>query len=154
MVGEDLYDYVSGEFRYVYHDGHPFLGSGSARSEIQGQSHTLTYDIVAHAKPRESRLRPFVAAGWGAKGYIIAGPAPTMPALTNVGSLTTRDEWHLVVDVGGGLKYRLTRYLLVRVDFRDYMTTFPKRQIAPAPGNTSRGIFQQFTVLPGVSCTF
>jgi hypothetical protein len=34
------------------------------------------------------------------------------------------------------------------------MTTFPKRQIVPAAGNTARGIFQQLTVIAGVSAWF
>ena len=56
--------------------------------------------------------------------------------------------------VGGGVKYRLSRHVLVRADFIDYMTAFPKRQIAPAGNNTARGIFQQFTPLFGLSYTF
>ena len=52
------------------------------------------------------------------------------------------------------MKYRLSRHALVRADFIDYITTFPKRQIAPAGSNTARGIFQQFTPLFGLSYTF
>jgi hypothetical protein len=44
--------------------------------------------------------------------------------------------------------------MLLRAEFRDYLTTFPKAQIVPAPNNTARGIFEQFTPLFGVSYTF
>ncbi len=154
VIGEDMYEYISGEVRYVYHDGHPFLSSGGAKVDIQGQSHTFTYDLLFHFEPRERKLRFFAAAGAGVKGYVIAGPAPTAQPFPNVALLTTKDEWKFVADVGGGVKYRLQRHVQLRVDFRDYMTTFPKRQIAPVDSNTARGIFQQFTPLFGVSWMF
>jgi Outer membrane protein beta-barrel domain len=154
VVGEEAFEYISGEIRYLYHDGHPFISSGGTRTDIQGQSHTITYDLLFHFEPRERRLRFFAAGGAGAKGYIIAGPAPTVQPLANVVTLTTQDQWMLVVDVGGGVKYALTKHVQLRGDFRDYLTKFPKQQLAPAAGNTARGIFQQFTPLFGVSYVF
>jgi hypothetical protein len=40
------------------------------------------------------------------------------------------------------------------VEFRDYLTTFPRQEIVPAPHNTARGIFEQFTPLFGVAYIF
>ena len=154
VIGEEPYEYISGEFRYLYQDGHPFLSSGGTKIDVQGQSHTFTYDVLFHFQPRDRKLRFFVAGGAGVKGYVIAGPVPATQPFSTIASLTNRDEWMFVVDVGGGLKYALQKHLQLRVDFRDYMTTFPKRQIAPASGNTARGIFQQFTPMAGVSFVF
>jgi opacity protein-like surface antigen len=154
VFGEEMYDYISGEVRYLYQDGHPFVSSCATKTDIQGQSQTFTYDLLFHFEPRERRLRFFAAGGAGAKGYIIAGPAPTVQPLANVVTLTTQDQWMLVVDVGGGVKYALTKHVQLRGDFRDYLTKFPKQQLAPAAGNTARGIFQQFTPLFGVSYVF
>ena len=154
VFGEEAYEYISGEVRYLYHDGHPFISSGGARTDIQGQSHTFTYDMLFHFEPRDRKLRFFVAGGAGGKDYVIAGPAPTVQPLANLATLTTFDEWKFVVDVGGGVKYTLHKHVQLRLDFRDYMTTFPKRQIMPASGNTARGIFQQFTPFAGVSYVF
>jgi opacity protein-like surface antigen len=154
VLGEQPYEYLSGEIRYVYQDGHPFLSSGGQKYDVQGQSHTITYDFLVHLRPRASRWQPFVAAGVGGKDYVIAGPVPANPAFSNLGRITTQDQWKFVFDVGGGVKYRLFEHVLLRVDFRDYMTTFPKQQIAPAAGNTARGIFQQFTPMFGVSGWF
>jgi Outer membrane protein beta-barrel domain len=154
VFGEEMYDYVSGEVRYLYQDGHPFVSSGGAKTDIQGQSQTFTYSLLFHFEPRERRLRFFAEGGAGAKGYIIAGPAPAVQPLSNVVVLTTRDQWLLVVDLGGGVKYALRKHVQLRGDFLDYLTKFPKQQIAPAPGNTARGIFQQFTPLFGVSYVF
>jgi hypothetical protein len=154
VIGEDMYEHLSGEIRYIYHDGHPFVSGYGAKTEVQGESHTFTYDLLFHFKEREAKLRPFVAAGAGAKGYIISGPVPVSQPLAGIASITSADQWMAVVGVGGGVKYRLRRHVLVRADFRDYMTKFPRRQLLPAQGNTARGIFQQFTPMLGLSYMF
>jgi len=154
VFGEDLYERLSGEVRYVYHDGHPFLSAPGVKTDMQGQSHTITYDLLFHIRPRRERVRPFVAAGAGVKGYVVAGPAPVTQPISAVASLVTQDEWKFAVSLGGGVKYRLGSRVFLRADFRDYLTTFPRRQILPATNNTARGIFQQFTPLVGVSYGF
>ena len=154
ILGEDFSKYVSAEFRYLYHDGHPFLQSAGVRSDIQGQSDTLTGEMLFHFKTREHRWRPFLAGGSGGKDYIIAGPAPFPQPIPQIASLTTNDVWKTVFSVGGGVKFRLRPHVLLRGDFRDYLTTFPRQQIVPAPHNTARGVFEQFTPLFGVSYTF
>lgn len=153
-IGEDVSQYVSGEIRYLYQDGHPFLTANGTKAEIQGQSHTWTFDLLFHFKDREHRLRPFVAGGVGAKGYIIAGPEPYPQPIPNIASLVANDEWKFAVDVGGGVEWRLAKHVNLRAEFRDYLTRFPRYQILPAPHNTARGIFQQLTPLIGVSYSF
>jgi opacity protein-like surface antigen len=153
-IGEDMTDYVSGEFRYLYHDGHPFLDAPGVKSDIQGNSDALTYALLFHFKKREHRWRPFLAGGVGAKEYVIAGPAPFPQPIPQIASLTTNDVWKVAFDVGGGVKFRLMPHMLLRAEFRDYITTFPRQEIVPAPHNTARGIFEQFAPLFGVSYTF
>jgi hypothetical protein len=154
VVGEDLYDYISGEVRYLYHDGHPFLSGAGIRTDIQGQSHAIHYNLLFHFASRERRLRPFVSVGAGAKAYVISGPVPSPQPLPGIATLTSRDEWKFLGVAGVGAKYRVYRGLQVRLDVLDYMTGFPSHQIAPAGGNTARGIFQQVTPLLGVSYLF
>jgi hypothetical protein len=154
MLADDFSKYVSAEFDYLYHDGHPFLQGLGVKSDIQGQSDALTAQLLFHFKTREHRWRPFVAGGAGGKDYIIAGPAPFPQPLPQIASLTTNDVWKTVFSVGGGVKLRLLPHLLLRAEFRDYLTTFPRQQIVPAPHNTARGIFEQFTPLFGISYTF
>jgi hypothetical protein len=154
VVGEDLYQHFSGEIRYLYQDGHPFLATSGVKSDMQGQSHAFHYDLLFHPTPRDRRLRPFLAGGVGVKGYVVAGPAPNPQAVPKIASLVTQDEWKFLVTVGGGVKYRLYKNVVVRGDFLDYLTAFPRRQILPAANNTARGIFQQFTPMFGVSYSF
>jgi opacity protein-like surface antigen len=153
ILGDELSKYISAEFHYLYHDGHPFLEAAGMRSDIQGQSDTLTADLLFYFKPRENRWRPFLDGGAGGKDYIIAGPAPFPQLVPQIASLTTNDVWKMVFSVGGGVKYRLIPHMLLRAEFRDYLTTFPRTQIVPAPHNTARGIFEQFTPLFGISYT-
>jgi opacity protein-like surface antigen len=154
MLGDDFLNYVSAEFRYLYHDGHPFLQAPGVKSDIQGQSDALTGELLFHFKPRERRLRPFLAGGLGAKEYIVAGPEPFPQPVPQIASLTANDVWKVVFSAGGGVKFRLIPHLVLRAEFRDYLTTFPRQQIVPAPHNTARGIFEQFTPFFGVSYTF
>ena len=154
VVGEDLYPHLGGEFRWIYHDGHPFVQGPGVKTDIQGNSHAFTYDILIYIYPPEHRLRPYVSGGAGAKGYIIAGPAPVPQPIPSVALLLAHDQWKFVVDVGGGVKYLVRPHLILRADFRDYLTSFPRDQLMPAPGNTARGIFQQFTPMFGVSYGF
>jgi opacity protein-like surface antigen len=153
-LGYQFSNYVSGQFSYLYHDGHPFLQAPGVKTDIQGQSHALTLELLFHFRPRDHRLRPFVAGGAGAKGYVIAGPEPFPQPVPQIAILTTNDVWKVAFSVGGGVKFLLRPHMLLRAEFLDYLTTFPRQQIVPAPHNTARGIFEQFTPLFGVSYTF
>jgi opacity protein-like surface antigen len=154
ILGDEFSKYVSAEFRYLYHDGHPFLQAPGVKSDIQGQSDALTVEFLFHFKTREHRLRPFLAGGSGAKEYVIAGPEPFPQPIPQVASLTANDVWKVVFSIGGGVKFRLLPHMLLRAEFQDYLTTFPRQQIVPALHNTTRGVFEQFTPLFGVSYTF
>jgi opacity protein-like surface antigen len=154
ILGWDFSRYVSGEFWYLYQDGHPFLQAPGLKVDIQGQSQALTTGLLFHFKGRDQRLRPFLTGMAGSKGYIIAGPAPYPQPVPQIASLVTNDVWKVAFAVGGGVKYRVQRHALLRVEFLDYLTTFPRTQIVPAPHNTARGIFEQFTPVFGASYTF
>ena len=153
-LGYEFSEYVSAQFSYLYHDGHPFLQAPGVRSDIQGQSQALTLEALFHFQRRNRKLRPFVAGGAGAKGYIIAGPEPFPQPIPQIARLTTNDVWKVVFTAGGGVQYHPRPHILLTAEFRDYITTFPRQQIVPAAHNTARGIFEQFTPLLGVSYTF
>jgi hypothetical protein len=154
LLADEFSNYVSAEFNYLYHDGHPYLQAPGVKADIQGNSDALTCGLLFHFKPREHRWRPFLAGGTGAKEYVIAGPAPFPQPIPQIASLTTNDVWKVVFSAGGGVKVRLIPHMFLRAEFRDYLTTFPRQEIVPAPHNTARGIFEQFTPLFGVTYTF
>src|SRR5258708_1543837 len=76
ILADDFSNYVAAQFRYLYHDGHPFLQSPNVKADIQGQSDALTTELLFHFKKREHRWRPFVEGGIGAKQYSVASPEP------------------------------------------------------------------------------
>lgn len=154
VLGDEFSKYVSAEIQYLYHDGHPYLDFAGVRTDIQGNSDALTYNLLFHFKTREHRWRPFLEGGAGGKEYVVAGPAPYPQPIPQIASLTTNDVWKAVFSAGGGIKLRVLKQMEMRVEFRDYLTTFPRQEIVPAPHNTARGIFEQFTPLFGVAYIF
>jgi opacity protein-like surface antigen len=154
VVTEDLYEHLSGEIRYQYQDGDPFLSLNGKTGNMQGQSHSFSYDVLVHVKPREEKLRPFVALGMGARWYRSTGPEPNPQPAPALAALTHDDDWKLLVTVGGGVTYKLPNHLLLRADFRDGITPFPKKIFVPAAGATDRGLFQMFTTTIGVGYWF
>jgi hypothetical protein len=153
VPGDEISKYMAVEFHYLYHDGHPFLEVAGVKSDVQGQSHTLTADWLFYFKPPEHRWRPFLDGGAGAKDYVIAGPAPFPQPFPQIASLITNDVWKVAFSVGGGIKSKLIPHMLIRAEFREYLTTFARQHIVHAPHNTARGIFEQFTPLVGISYT-
>jgi hypothetical protein len=154
VVCDNMYDRVSGEFRYLYQGGQPFVSQGGVKGTMAGRSHTFVYDALVQVRGRERRIRPYLAIGVGAKGYVTPGPAPSPEPLPKVAALLGKSQWTLVGSVGGGIKVKVHEHILLRFDLRDYVTPFPKQQIAPATGATLSGLLQQITPMGGVSFVF
>ncbi|HEY1342410.1 MAG TPA: outer membrane beta-barrel protein [Bryobacteraceae bacterium] len=154
IIGEDMYSHIGGEVRYLYHDGDPFAESGGTKANIQGQSHAFHYNLLLYAFDREARIRPYAAAGAGAKYYETTGPAPNPQPLRTIVSLAPANEWKALGTFGGGVKLRVTDHVLVRGEFLDYITPFPKKLFIPAPNGTDRGILHTFTPMFGLSYSF
>ena len=151
---EDLYEHYSGEIRYTYQDGDPFISAGGVRGNIQGQSHSIVYDVLFQLHDRKQKLRPFLAAGVGAKYYRTSGPEPVPQPLPKIADIVNTNQWRVLVSVGFGVKYRLNDHMVVRGDFRDYITPFPVHLFVPAGNGTDHGLFQQFTPTFGLGYTF
>jgi hypothetical protein len=154
VVCDDMYNHVSGEFRYLYQGGQPFVSLGGVKGAMAGKSHTFVYDTLLQVRGRERRIRPYVAIGAGVKGYVTPGPAPSPEPLPKVAALLGKSQWTLVGSVGGGVKVKVREHIVLRFDIRDYVTQFPKQQIAPAAGATLSGLLQQITPMGGVSLVF
>jgi hypothetical protein len=150
-VTENLYEHISGEARYTYQDGDPFLAGRGFKTLVAGQSHAFHYDVLFHFRRIQEKTRPFLAVGAGAKLYRVSGPPNPDQPLSGIAVLTTRDDFRVLVTAGAGIERKLGRYAALRLDFRDYMTPFPKTLIHAAPLNTPRGIFHQFTPMIGVN---
>jgi len=154
VLGDAITRYVSGEFRYLYQGGQPFVSQGSVKGTMAGKSHTFVYDALIHVRRRDSRFRPYFAIGAGVKGYLAPGPAPSPEPLLKIAALVAKNQWTLVGSVGGGIKVKVQKHIVLRFDIRDYPTQFPKRQIVPASGASASSLLQQITPMAGVSLVF
>ena len=154
VVCDNMYEHVSGEFRYLYQGGQPFISQGGVKGTMAGKSHTFVYDALVQVRGRQSRIRPYIAIGAGVKGYVTPGPAPSPEPLPKVAALLGKSQWALVGSVGGGIKVKVQEHVVVRFDIRDYVTQFPKHQIAPAAGAGVGALLQQITPMGGVSLVF
>jgi hypothetical protein len=154
IAGEDRYPHISGELRYLYQDGDPFVSTGSTRGSIRGQSHAVHYDVLFHLKNRQARLRPYAAAGAGVKYFRTTGPAPSPQPLPSLVTLAPDSQFRWLITAGGGVKYRIDKHFVVRGEFLDYITPFPKKLFVPAKNGADSGIFNQFTPMFGVSYQF
>ena len=154
VVTEDLFDHFSGEFRYLYHGGGTFLSSASSQGGVKAQSHVFAYDALIHGKPRTARIRPFVAAGVGAKYYDTTGAVPSPQPLPRIASLTNQSQWKPLFDFGGGVKVRIADRVVVSGDFRDYITVFPNRLFSLVSGATRQGMLHQLTPMFSVGYNF
>ena len=160
--GEDTYRYFSGEASYLYRDSAFKLDGHGQSASLDGHTHIITGDILAHFRPRESRLRPFVSFGGGIKILVgtgaenasqplgaCAGPGPNCFA-----ALTATRELIPVGDAGIGFKYQLSRSVRIRVQIRDYISGRPQDVIAVGPGARFSGIFNDFIGTGSVGFTW
>jgi hypothetical protein len=153
-VTEDLFDHFSGEFRYLYHGGATFLSSGAATGEVKAQSHAVFYDALIHFKPRTARIRPFVAAGVGARYYDTTGNVPSPQPLPRIASLTGQSQWKPLFDLGAGVKVRIAEHVVVSGDFHDSITAFPDRLFSLANGVARLGVLHLFAPMFSVGYNF
>jgi hypothetical protein len=152
--GQDLYEHLSGEFRYTYQNGGPFIQAGGLQTTLKGQSNAFHYDALLHIRRRHVSIRPYLAGGVGAKIYEVSGPAILFQPLSPIGRVTTNDETKFLASLGGGITLSLGSRVRIRLDFRDYITTFPSKLIVPAPRGSSNGVLHQLTPMAGIAFGF
>ncbi|HWQ53133.1 MAG TPA: outer membrane beta-barrel protein [Bryobacteraceae bacterium] len=154
VLGNDLYRYVGGEFRYTFIDNSMKLDFGGQQARMGGESHAFHYDFLVHAAPRGSVVRPFIAAGAGGKFYRGTGEEVAVQPLMQYAVLTHTSEWQPLLSVGAGVKVRVSHNVQVRFEVRDYATPFPKALITPMRGSTVGGWLHNFVPMAGVSAVF
>lgn len=153
-VGQNLYRNWAGEIRYTWQPGRLRLETGSGRATFDAHSHAIHYDVLYQFRTQEDTLRPFFAVGGGAKYFQGTGDEVVFQPLSQFGYLTRTAEWQPMLSIGGGVKYKLSRRLILRAEMRDYVTPFPKKVIAPALGASSGGLLHDFLVFGTLSVLF
>ena len=119
-----------------------------------GRSHIIHYDFLFHTKPREAKMRPFIAVGAGIKVFQGIGVERAFQPLSQFVLLTKEDQTLGLISVGGGVKWAYGNHLSVRVEVRDYITPAPKEVLVPSPGASISGWLHDILPLAGLSYRF
>ena len=145
-----------GEFHYLFQTNNMRLRAGqgaSSAADFSAQSHSFHYDVVLYAARREARIRPFIAAGPGLKVYSAAGQPRAFQPLGDIVVFSRESVVKFLVSGGGGVKFRIAKNALFRLDFRDYVTGIPKNFTA-LPGVRISGQFHNFVGTAGLGIFF
>jgi hypothetical protein len=153
-IGHRMYPRMSGEIRYSFTRQDLMLSSGGSGPEFTAQGHALHYDLLFHPRESRSKVQPFVAVGGGFKFYRGTGKETAYQPLGSFGYLTKTQEWQPMISAGGGVKMEIAPRILLRAEFRDYITPFPKKLIAPAANAKVGGWVHDIVPLIGISLLF
>jgi len=151
---DHMFEHLSGEFRYVYRKGNPFVKTCCDAARMTGEAHSVGYDLLLQINGKEERIRPYIAFGGGVKVFRGTGGETDYQPLQNLVVLSKTQQTEPMFSIGGGVSIRLAPYAVFRVDFRDQVTPFPKKVIFPAPGSELTGFFHDFLPMAGVSWSF
>jgi hypothetical protein len=151
---QNLYKNLSGEIRYAFQRGNLQVTSGNVRASFRGATHAIHYDWLLHTSNRGASLRPFLAAGAGFKGFRGTGTESPYQPLGKLALLTQTSEWKPLISLGGGVAVRLASWAVLRAEFRDYLTPFPQKVIAPAGQADLNRWLHDFVPSLGVGLTF
>jgi hypothetical protein len=148
----EMHRWVGGELRYEYLQNEMKVSGGGQQVTFSGQSHAIHYDLILNATPKESKIRPFVAVGGGGKYYRGTGKESAYQPLDDFVVLTATSEFMPLVSAGGGVKFRISPRVNLRLEFRDFMTPVPTKVITPVPGTKLEGWYHNF--VPMLALTF
>jgi hypothetical protein len=155
LLGNSMYPSLGGEVRMTMLRQDLKLSAGGVEPTFGAQSYALHYDLLFQLPKGRSKVRPFAAAGGGFKLYRGTGKeAAYQPLGSSFAYLTKTQQWEPMASVGGGVKVEIAPRMLLRAEFRDYITPFPKKVIAPAPGAKASGWVNNIVPLIGISFLF
>jgi hypothetical protein len=154
LAGNEIRSYLAGEARYIYHQNDLKLSRAGTEARFDGESHVLNYDFLFHLSDRTASVRPFIAVGAGVKIFRGKGSERAFQPLTDFAVLSKGLEITPLVSVGGGVKVKINELLTLRIEGRDFATTFPQDVVVPLPGTRVSGWLHDFVPLVGVSFIF
>lgn len=153
-LGHYMYTKVSGEIRYDYLRNDMKLEGAGNKTTFGAESHALHYDIHIHLSNTQARIRPYIIGGGGVKVFRGTGEERAFQPLSQFAVLTKTSEMTALVTVGVGIKMNLADRVLLRLEFRDNLTPFPKKLITPNRATGGSGWINNFAPSAGVSVLF
>ena len=154
ILGQNMSNRWGGEFRYIYFRNDLELKGNGQKADLGAQSHAIHYDVLYYFKDPDARVRPYVAGGFGMKYWQGTGQEDPFQPLSNLALLTATNQVTPVGDFGVGVKFRVGRRAIFRVEFRDYISGVPKEVIAASPGADLGDLLHHWAPLFGFSWTW
>ncbi len=150
-ASQNMYRNWSGEIHYAYMQSNLKLSSGGSTATFSGNSHVFHYDMVYHTSKKGSRTQYFAAAGAGLKVFRGTGTEAAYQPLSQFGYFTKTQVVKPMGTVAIGVKYILAPKVVLRTEFRDYITAFPKELITPAPGTKYGSLLHDFVPMVSIA---
>jgi hypothetical protein len=154
FAGSNEYRYLGGEASYLYRQADVKLGGGGSEVSFSGHTQFVDFRFLLHFAETNARVRPFVAIGGGVAVYSGTGAESATQPLNNFAALTHTRDVKPMLSAAAGLKYRFAPHAAVRFEFRDYVTPFPDKVIAPVPGASAGGWLHNLIPLVGIEGVF
>jgi hypothetical protein len=154
VFGNEMYQYLGGEIRYLFRFGGPELKLGGVISSMSGYTNLIDYDLLIHMRPRDVKLRPFFAGGAGIKVFTGTERPRERQMLPEFARLTPETEVEPVISAGAGVKYRFTRHAQFRIDFRTYFSPLPNHIFRTPASAATHGWVFDYVPMAGISYVF
>lgn len=153
-VGNQMYPKISGEMRYDYLRNDMTLEGSGGKATFGGDSHAVHYDLHFHFRDTSSKIRPFIMVGGGVKVFRGIGEERAYQPLSQIAVLTQTSQITGLVTFGFGVKMKLSNRALLRLEFRDNMSQFPTKLIAPNRSTGGDGWTNNFAPTVGLSVLY
>ena len=134
FLGQNIAPHIAGEIRYEYMQSALQLTSGGSKATFSGVAHALHYDLLLHTNRKGSPVQFFAAIGGGMKVFRGTGTEAAYQPLYQYGYFTKTQALKPMGDVGGGVRFALSKHLFLRAEVRDFVTAFPTEVLTPPPG--------------------
>ena len=154
IFGENPYEYIGGELRWMFLNGGPQLNFSGNKYSRYGFANLVHYDFLVHLTRKEEKVRPYLAAGAGIRVYTGPDQVVVNQPLRDFALIATGNHDEALVSVGGGLKYRVHKRVQLRLDFHAYMSPCPSGVFKTPDGSSLRGWIFDFTPTVGVAYLF
>jgi len=154
LLGRNGPHWFGGEFRYLFLFDSLKVSQGGTEATFSGRSHLVHYDLLLHARPERSPIRPFIAGGGGFRWIEGTGAQQVFQPLSQFALLTHTREIVALISAGAGVKFRLSSRLNFRMEVRDYISPGFTKVIAAPPGASLHGWIHEFVPLASLTFTF
>jgi hypothetical protein len=154
VFGQNMYEHIGGEVRWLYQFGGPQLKSQGIEASSTGYTNLVTYDVLFFTSNKEAKVRPYVAGGAGIKVYTGSELRSVGQPFVGSAVLVPGTQVEPAISAGAGLKYKVSGSIVLRVDFRTYFSPCPNQIFRPTGVSSIHGWVYNFVPLGGVSFVF